>query len=175
MTAINQAVLAHADVAVRAMGVDERMQLADEVFQQQPNLLASVLVLPRMGATMAQLDPVITLLFVAWQAMKTSGHQWPLISEDVQDRCLERLTGRMRFVEGLSGEMLDKATQQQLDEHREPHLLAFVFGHLGEHDLVSVRTEAEKYLLLAALNLVECIAASAQPKSNARATPKRRR
>lgn len=175
MTAIDPAVLGHAEVAVRAMGLEERMRLADEIFLQQPNLLASVLVLPRMGVTMVQLDPVITILLVAWMAMKTSGHHWPLISEDVQERCLQRLTGRIRFVEGLSSEMLGKATQQQIDEHREPYLLAFVFGHLGEHDLVSVRTEAEKYLMLAALNLVDCIAVGAQPKLNPRATPKRRR
>lgn len=30
--------------------------------------------------------------------------------------------------------------------------------HLGEHDLLRVRTDAEKYLLLAALDLVECVA-----------------
>ena len=37
-----------------------------------------------------------------------------------------------------------------------PH--AFVYGYLGEHDLLRVRTEAEKYLLMAALNLLECVA-----------------
>lgn len=38
------------------------------------------------------------------------------------------------------------------------YLLAFVYGYLGDHDLPRVRTDAEKYLLLAALNLVECVA-----------------
>ncbi len=32
------------------------------------------------------------------------------------------------------------------------------YGYLGEHDLLRVRTDAEKFLLLAALNLVECVA-----------------
>jgi len=31
-------------------------------------------------------------------------------------------------------------------------------GYLGDHDLLRVRTDAEKYLLMAALNLVECVA-----------------
>lgn len=39
-----------------------------------------------------------------------------------------------------------------------PYLLAFVYGYLGDHDLLAVRTEAEKYLMLATLNLVECVA-----------------
>lgn len=38
------------------------------------------------------------------------------------------------------------------------YLLAFVYGYLGEHDLLRVRTDTEKYLLVAALNLVECVA-----------------
>jgi hypothetical protein len=29
---------------------------------------------------------------------------------------------------------------------------------LGQHDLLRVQTDAEKYLLLACLNLVECVA-----------------
>jgi len=33
-----------------------------------------------------------------------------------------------------------------------------LYDHLGEHDLLRVRTDAEKYLLLACLNLVECVA-----------------
>jgi len=43
-------------------------------------------------------------------------------------------------------------------DHRERYLLAFVYSHLGRHDLLRVRTDAEKFLLLAALNLVECVA-----------------
>lgn len=43
-------------------------------------------------------------------------------------------------------------------DHPERYLLAFVYGHLGQHDLLRVRTDAEKFLLLAALNLVECVA-----------------
>jgi hypothetical protein len=37
-------------------------------------------------------------------------------------------------------------------------LLAFVYGYLGEHDLLRVRTDSETYLVLATLNLVECVA-----------------
>lgn len=39
-------------------------------------------------------------------------------------------------------------------------MLAFVFGQLTEHDLLGIRTDDEKYLVLAALNLVECIAST---------------
>ena len=104
--------------------------------------------------------------------MKTSRHVWPVISEATQERCLQRLTGRARFTEGLGPELFERAVRDQIDEHGEPRLLAFAYGHLREHDPLSVRTEAEKYLLLAALNLVDCIAATAPPRT--KAAPARR-
>jgi hypothetical protein len=132
--------------------------LADEIFAQQPNLLASILALPRMGVGMVELEVPLHILLVTFQAMKHSGHVWPIVTEDVQDGCMQRLTARARFNEGLPGNLADKVVQQFCDEHPERNLLAFVYGYLGEHDLLRVRTEAEKYLLVAALNLAECVA-----------------
>ena len=166
MALITQAVLAKAAIVVNGMGLTERVQLADEVFARQPNLLASVLVLQRMGVSLPQMDAPIYVLLVAYQAMKTSGHSWPVISEDTQEACLQRLTGRVRFAAGLTPKLLNQSIQQYIDEHSERYLLAFAYGHLRENDLLGARTEAEKYLLLATLNLVECIAASA-PKAHA--------
>ena len=172
MSAISQAVLVDAATAVGAMAANERVALGDEIFLRQPNLLGSVLVQQRMGASLQQMDVLLHILLVAWQAMKTSGHVWPLISEATQERCLQRLTGRIRFTQGLGPELLERAVRDQIAEHGEPHLLAFAYGHLREHDLVAVRTDAEQYLLLAALNLVDCIAATAQPRTKA-APPRR--
>ena len=81
MSAISQAVLANAAIAVEAMGMNRRGALADEVFAHQPNLLASVLVQQRMGASLQQIEVLVNILLVAYQAMKTSGRRWPVISE----------------------------------------------------------------------------------------------
>lgn len=158
--AISQVVLAQAAVAVGRMSHGEREQLADEIYLQQPNLLASVVVQHQMGASLPQLEDLLNILLVAYQAMKMSGHHWPVISEDTQDLCLQRLTGKARFIEGLDAESIQRAVRQQIEHHSEPYLLAFVFGQLREHDLLGIRTDVEKYLVLAALNLVECIAAT---------------
>ncbi len=171
-SALPPAVVAGAAVAVGAMSMSQRVALADEIFVHQPNLLASVLVLQRMGASLQQMEVLLNILLVAYQAMKLSGQHWPVISESTQERCLPRLTGRIRFAEGLAAEELQQAVQDSIDEHGEPHLLAFAFGQMGEHDLLTVRTEAEKYLLLAGLNLVACIADSAP--SRPRPKPQRR-
>ena len=90
-------VVAEAEVTVRRMSHDQKVRLADEIYAQQPTMLASILALPRMGVDMAQLEVVVHILLVTFQAMKLSGHQWPLVTEDIQDGCLQRLTASARF------------------------------------------------------------------------------
>lgn len=158
MGVITQAVMVQAAIDVNGMGPAQKVHLADEIFAQQPNLLASILTLSRMGVGMVELEVPLHILFVTFQAMKRSGHAWPVATEDLQDRCMQRLTARARFNDGLPGELADQVVQQFCDEHPERYLLAFVYGYLGEHELLRVRTDAEKYLLMAALNLVECVA-----------------
>lgn len=68
MALITQTVLAKATIAVNGMGQAERVRLADEVFAHQPNLLASVLALQRMGASLQQIDVPVHILLVAYQA-----------------------------------------------------------------------------------------------------------
>ncbi len=158
MELITQAVLVRAMRDVNAMNPAQKVALADDIFLQQPNLLASILVLANMGASTLQLEVPLHILLVAHQAMKHSGHIWPMVQEEVQELCMQRLTARMRFNEGLPAQIADRLVKQFCDGHCERNLLAFVYGYLGDHDLLRVRTDAEKYLLLAALNLVECIA-----------------
>lgn len=158
MGRITQSVIAQAHVGVERMGQPHKVALADEIFLEQPTLLASILVLPRMGVAMEQLEVALHVLLVTCQAMKLSGHKWPVVTEDIQERCLQRLTARARFNEGLAPHLAAQTVQRFCDEHAERYLLAFAYGYLGDHDLLAVRTEAEKYLLLATLNLVDCVA-----------------
>ena len=84
------------------MSFTERERLAEEIHERQPNLFYSVLVLQRYGATLMQIEVVLNILLVFHEAMKNSASSWPVISEEVQDRCLKRISGRVRFIEGLS-------------------------------------------------------------------------
>lgn len=158
MGVITQAVMVQADIDVSGMDPAHKVRLADEIFAKQPNMLASVLALSRMGVGLVELEVPLHILFVTFQAMKRSGHAWPIVTEELQDQCMQRLTARARFNDGLPGDLAGQVVQQFCDEHPERFLLAFVYGYLGEHDLLRVRTDAEKYLLMAALNLVECVA-----------------
>ena len=165
MASISSRNLVDAVLRVERMTFQDRERLADEVHARQPNLLYAVLVLQRCGATLVQIEVVLNLLFVFHEAMKISGVSWPVISEDVQDRCLGRVSGRVfgrvRFIEGLSPQMQGQAIAEAVSNHPEQQLLAYVFGKFKDSDLLGIKTEAEKMLMLAALNLVECIAETA--------------
>lgn len=160
MGRIKLEVLGRAVLDVEGMSPAQKVQLADEIYAQQPNLLAAILVLSRMQISAEQLEVPLHILLVSFQAMKRSGHTWPRISEALQEQCLQRLTAHMRFSDGLPAHLAEQVVTQFHEAHLERELLAFIYGQLREHDLLGVRTEAEKYLMLAALNLAECIAAA---------------
>ena len=52
MGRLTQWAVIEADVAVRRMNHDQKVRQADEIYAQQPNMLASILALPRMGVDM---------------------------------------------------------------------------------------------------------------------------
>ena len=143
------------------MSFIERVELADEVHAGQPNLFFSVLVLQRYGATLVQIEVALNVLLVFHEVMTISDSNWPVVSEDVQERCLQRVTGRVRFIEGLSPQLQTQATVDAVGDHPKQQLLAYVFGKFKESDFLGIKNEAEKMLMLAALNLVECIADTA--------------
>jgi len=165
MASISSSNLVDAVLRVERMSFTERDRLADEVHASQPNLFYSVLVLQRYGATLVQIEVVLNILLVFHEAMKISGGNWPVICEDVQERCLMRVSARVRFIEGLSPQLQAKTIADAVSDHPEQQLLAYVFGKFKESDLLGIKTEAEKMLMLAALSLVECIAETA-PRSS---------
>ena len=161
MASISSGNLVDAVLRVERMTFQERDRLADEIHAGQPNLFFSVLVLQRYGVTLEQIEVVLNLLLVFFEAMKCSGGDWPIISEDVQERCLTRISGRVRFIEGLTPQLQTQATSDAVGNHPEQQLLAYVFGKFKENGLLGIESEVEKMLMLAALNLVECIAETA--------------
>ena len=100
MASISSRNLVDAVLRVEGMSFAQRERLADEVHARQPNLFYSVLALHLYGATLMQIKVVLNLLFVFYEAMKISGSNWPVISEDLQERCLKRISASVRFIEG---------------------------------------------------------------------------
>jgi len=130
MTLLTQAVMVRANIDVDRMSAQQKVELPDEIFIQQPNLLASILVLPRYGVDMLQLEVPIHVLLVAFQATHC-GHALPTISEDVQEICLQRLTATMKFTEGVPPDLVEQMITRFCVDRPERYLLAFVLATLA--------------------------------------------
>ena len=158
MGRIDDSHLVSARAKVAAMDLATKERLADEVYRHQPNLLASVLALHGSEVSMPELDEMLNILFVCYQAMIETGKAWPEITLQDQEKHLARLTARIKFTEGLEAVLQQQAITDYLHAHPEKWLLAFVFDEIGAAGWSRIRTDKEKQLVLVALNIVECIA-----------------
>jgi hypothetical protein len=150
---------------VRAMDISQKEQLADELFRQQPNMFGSFLVQQQMGVSLEKMEFLLEILFICFQCMKESKLIWPLISQDEQDKQLARYVASVKFGEGLSLKLQDRAMKQYLESHPEQYLLAFVTAETNDWIGRIVLEDTDRHVMLAAINLVNCIAFVPMPPS----------
>ncbi len=155
---ISAAHLAASIVAVKAMDVRQKERVCDRIHAEQPNLLASVLALPRLGVSMQTVDNLFNMLIVLTLAIDNSGQRLATVIEADQERELQRLVATVRFSEGLDAAAMGQSIQQTTAYKRESFLLAYVYDAIQRAGLTDVKDEAAKYAILAAINLVNCMA-----------------
>ena len=153
---------------VRAMDAAQQIAGVEEIKATQPNLLASCLVQAQLGADENTVGFLLTILLVCYQAMHESGFDWPLISADQQEQQLARMVGAVNFSEYLRDPIAsDAARGQYVANHPEQPLLAFVLGEcsgwLRELARTHAEKESDKFVLMASVNLVNCIAYAEVP------------
>lgn len=163
MSRVSIAQLATAIKKVRAMSLDAQVALTEEIHARQPHLLASCIALSRLGVDISAIERLLQLLLVCYQAMKESGLQWPMISAEEQERQLQRLVGSVLFSENIADPVTaDKARSQYVASHPEQPLLAFVISESNQWLLDLARrnaeSESDKYVMMVAVNLANCIA-----------------
>jgi hypothetical protein len=158
MSRISQQALSAAVQKIHAMSAGQKEQLADELFHVQPNMLASFLVQKQLGVSLEKMEFLVDVLFICFQAMKESGLPWPLITEDEQDKQMARYVGITNFGRDLSSSLQILATKQYIESHPEPLLFAFVSVELNDWLARVAPEETDKYVVLTAMNLVNCIA-----------------
>jgi hypothetical protein len=160
MTKITQAALVSAIQQIEHMDSKAREAACDEIFLEQPNLLASVLVLTRMAVSPRYIEVVLEALIVTHLALKESRERVETITEEEQERELQRLVASVKFTEGLEPALVDESIRQYIGFHGEPWLLVYVMTRLHENELLTNANEDSKYVILSALNLVGCIASA---------------
>jgi hypothetical protein len=126
-----------------------------------------VLVLPQLGVSMQKVEFALEILFVCFKAMKASGWVWPIISEDELDLQSRRFSAIIQFADDLNQRLRDVSMQQYLANHPEKELLAYVQSESANWSARIVPEETDKYVMLAALNMVNCLAFVALPESKA--------
>jgi hypothetical protein len=130
---------------VSAMSLAQKEALVDEIHQQQPYMLASCLVQSTLGSKPSAVEFLLRVLLVCYQSMKESGLQWPVITEDEQDRQMQRWIGAVRFSENSAGSVAKRAREQYVCGHPEQPLLAFVLSETDRwrHQVSEREREAE--------------------------------
>lgn len=151
--------------AVQAMDRPQKERLADEIFRMQPNMLGSILVLPRLGVPMEKVEFAVGVLLVCFQAMKESGLAWPVITEDEQERQLARFVAATRLGEDIAPSLRSRALRRYIAAHPEKSLAAYVASDTSKWLGEVAADESDKYAMLAVWNLVNCIAFAELPRS----------
>jgi hypothetical protein len=160
MSRISAQVLARAVDAVQAMDLTKKEVLADEIFRVQPCMLASVMAQKEFGVALEKINFLLHVLLVCFQAMNESGLTWATVTEVEQERQLQRYLAIFESSGGNNDPLRDELLQQYINSHPEKWLLAYVSSETAAWLKRTAPAESDKYVMLAALNLVNCIAFS---------------
>jgi hypothetical protein len=140
---------------VSAMSLAQKEALADEIHRRQPYMLASCLVQSTLGSKPSAVEFLVRVLLVCYQSMRESGLQWPVVTEDEQDRQMQRWIGAVRFSENSAGQVAERAREQYVCGHPEQPLLAFVLSETDQwlRQVSERETEAEsgKFVMMASI------------------------
>jgi hypothetical protein len=159
MSRISQDALFRAIAAVQEMDGAQKIQLADEIFVSQPNMLGSFLVLSTLGVPTKKTSLALDTLLLCFQAMKESGLTWPVITEDDLERQSARTTAILKFYDSFSDGNLRKSSALQfIDDHTEKELFAWVITMCKDWLQSVSPEETDKYVIHVAVNLVNCVA-----------------
>lgn len=158
MSRISRIAVTQAVAKVQGMNMAQKEWLAEELAQCQLNLLAAVVVQPRLGVPLHKVDFLFDVLFVCYQSMKESGLSWSLITEDDMDRQLQRFSASVKFGAEMGQSLRDQSVQRYIDDYPEKGLLSYVMTRCTQRLKQVEPGDTDKYVIIAAANIVNCIA-----------------
>ena len=155
---VSVAHLAAAITAAASMDIREKERVCDRIYAAQPNLLVSLLAQRSLGVSIPTIDVLLNIIIVLYLAIEASGQVLAIVTEADQERELRRFTATVRFTKGLGSDAFTQSIEQTIAYKREKFLFAYVVDMLQRTGLTDLRDETSKYPILAAINLVNCIA-----------------
>ena len=160
MSKVSEKTLGSAVRKTYDMGLAEKESVLDNVYQEQPNLLASVLVLQKFGVSLEKMDVLLNILITLHLAFKESGCFVPKITEHHLERQLILFTSVVKFSEGTGEENIRNSIGQYISSHRENVLFAYVVKELEKANMFNISNDGEKNAVLSGINLVNCLASA---------------
>jgi hypothetical protein len=139
------------------LSLKEKKLVCDEIFVEQPNLLASVLAQKNMGGTFEDVDVLLNILIVLYLAVKESGNIIVKITEDDQARELRVLSEIIKFTEGMHKSIIHNSINQCFSIDDDKMLVTYVIGTLKDAKLLENEKDNATYILMAGLNLLNCL------------------
>ncbi len=121
-------------------------------------MFGSILALSKMGVPADRMGFPVRMLLVCFQCMKESGIAWPRISEQDLSRELNRWIASVQMGGNLNSSLRLYSTQVYIDAHPEKDLLAYVTTSMAQWLNEMPAQEADRYVMMAVQNLVNCIA-----------------
>ena len=156
------------------MTLAQKAAVMDDVHEQQPHMLGSLLVQQQLGVSLERMDVRANILLICFLAMQKARRRWPVITEDLIEQQMDRFVGAMQFQSALSKDIGERALGEYISQHSEQPLLAIVNAELTAGLAGPAPRESDRHLMVAAINYVNCIANVPLP-SVARGTRPRRR
>jgi hypothetical protein len=157
MVKIKESALIEAIKRSNQMDLTESEKVVDEIYIEQPNLLASVLVQNQMGNKIEDVEVLLNILIVTFLALKYSDVKLEMISESLQKKEMAKYAGHFEFLEGLNQQNTEEAINQFSKNKSEKLLLSYVIGAMMEAGFTKRKNESAKYLLMSGINIVNCI------------------
>lgn len=150
--------LAHALQKVQSLNIKDKESICDEIYKEQPNLLASVIVQKQLGNSLQDIDVLLNILIVLYLALNDAGISISKVTTEEQEHQLNILKSTILFSEGLSDNLVKSSVNQYISNHKEPILLSYVIKTMQAAGFFEKTYENSKYLAQAGMNLVDCIA-----------------
>ena len=144
-------------VKLEKMSLAQKEQLAEEIVRDQQALFASFLVQKQFGVSYEKMEFLLNILFVCFLAMKESGLQWPKITDDDVEACMNRYVESVKFGMDLDPEQSHELVIQFIAAHPEQALLAYVQVETANWLKRVTPEDSDRYVMLGAVNMVNCI------------------
>ena len=144
-------------VTLEAMGLTDKGRLADALAREQPAVFASFLAQRKFGVSYEKMEFLLNILFVCYLSMKETGLNWPAITADEVDACMERYVKSVKFGMDVDPELRHVLVLQFVSEHPEQALLAYVQVETANWLRRVSPEDPDRFVMLAAANMVNCI------------------